>query len=93
MNATPRKRVDLLTRQIAGETIIVPIRGKLADMQNIFAVNVVAGFVWERMDGKRTLDEIAREVAQHFEVSECVARSDVLEFVGELSEAGLIDKM
>ncbi len=93
MSEAPKKRDDVLTRQIAGETIIVPIRGKLADMQNIFAVNVVAEFIWERMDGKRSLDDIAREVAQHFEVSEGVARSDVLEFVDELSRAGLIDKM
>lgn len=92
MSAVPKKRSDVLTRQIAGEAIIVPIRGRLADMQNIFAVNVVAEFIWERMDGKRTLDQIAGEVAQHFEVAEDVARSDVAEFVDELSRAGLIDK-
>lgn len=93
MNTVPRKKDDLLTRRIAGETIVVPIRGKLADMQNIFAVNVVAEFVWERMDGQRTLDQIAREVAEHFDVGESQARSDVLEFVDELSEANLIDKL
>ena len=93
MNAAPRKRDDLLTRQIAGEAIVVPIRGKLADMQNIFAINIVAEFIWERMDGQRTLDQIAHEVSEHFEVGADQARSDVVEFVDELSQAGLIDKM
>jgi hypothetical protein len=93
MNTVPRKRDDLLTRQIAGETIVVPIRGKLADMQNIFAINVVAEFIWERMDGQKTLDRIAGEVAAHFEVDEDQARSDVMEFMAELSEAGLIEKL
>jgi hypothetical protein len=93
MNVVPRRRDDLLTRQIAGETIIVPIRGKLADMQNIFAVNVVAEFIWARMDGQKTLDQIAGEVAAQFDVDEHQARSDVLEFVNELSEAGLIEKL
>ena len=92
MTSVYQKKSELLARRIAGETIIVPIRGRMADMQNIFAVNVVAEFIWERMDGKRTLDQIAGEVAQHFEVSEDVARSDVAEFVDELSRAGLIDK-
>ena len=87
------KKKELLARRIAGETIIVPIRGKLADMQNIFAVNVVAEFIWERMDGKNTLDQIVGEVAAHFDVGEGQARSDVVEFVDELSQAGLIDKM
>ena len=93
MTTVPRKRDDLLTRQIAGETIIVPIRGKLADMQNIFAINVVAEFIWERMDGQKTLDQIAGEVAAHFEVDDNQARSDVVEFMTELSEAGLIEKL
>lgn len=93
MNTVPRKRDDLLTRQIAGETIVVPIRGKLADMQNIFAINVVAEFIWERMDGRRTLDQIAVEVAAHFEVDEKQARSDVMDFTTELREAGLIEKL
>ena len=88
-----RKKNDLLERRIAGETIIVPIRGKLADMQNIFAVNVVAEFIWERMDGRRTVDQIAREVAGHFEVADSQALSDVLEFAGELDKSGLIEKM
>ncbi len=93
MNVAPRRRDDILTRQIAGETIVVPIRGKLADMQNIFAINVVAEFIWERMDGQRTLDQIAGEVAAHFEVDETQAQSDVAEFMAELSEAGLIEKL
>ena len=82
-----------MTRQIAGETIVVPIRGKLADMQNIFVVNVVAEFIWNRMDGQRTVDQIAREVAEHFEVSESQANVDVCAFMDELSEANLIDTM
>jgi hypothetical protein len=93
VNTVPRKRDDLLTRQIAGETIIVPIRGKLADMQNIFAINVVAEFIWERMDGRKTMDQIVGDVSAQFEVDEKQARSDVMEFLAELDKAGLIEKL
>jgi hypothetical protein len=92
MNIVPRKKEDLLTRQIAGETIVVPIRGKLADMQRIFALNPVAEFIWERMDGHKSVAEISGELSDRFEVSETQARSDVLAFVSELAEAGLIEK-
>jgi hypothetical protein len=93
MNAVPRKRDDLLTRQIAGETIVVPIRGKLADMQRIFAMNPVAEFVWDRIDGLKNVEQISGEVSDHFDVSEAQARSDVLEFVSELAEAGLVESL
>lgn len=86
-----RKKDDLLTRRIAGETIVVPIRGKLADMQSIYAMNPVAEFVWERLDGRRSLDEISDEVVNHFSVSREQAGSDVREFVSELAAAGLIE--
>jgi len=91
MNAVPRKRDDLLTRQIAGETIVVPIRGKLADMQRIFAMNPVAEFVWARIDGQKNVEQISGEVSDHFDVSKTQARSDVFEFVSELAEAGLVE--
>ena len=92
MNAVYRKADGLLTRAIAGETIVVPIRGRLADMQNIFAINSVGEFVWERIDGRRSLDEVVRDVAGQFDVDEGRARADVLEFVDELSQAGLVEK-
>jgi hypothetical protein len=44
-----RKKKDLVTREIAGETLIVPTRGNLADMQRIFALNGVAGFIWQHL--------------------------------------------
>jgi hypothetical protein len=93
MNVTYRKKDDLLTRNIAGETIVVPIRGKLADMQSIYALNPVAEFVWEQLDGRRSLDEIAGDVADQFDVGKEQAQSDVREFVSELAAAGLVENL
>ena len=91
MSKAFRKRDELLTRKIAGETIVVPIRGKLADMQNIYALNPVAEFVWEQLDGSRSLDEIAVAVSNQFDVGKEQAQSDVREFVSELAAAGLVE--
>lgn len=33
---------DVVNRQILGDTLLVPVRGKLADLQRIFALNPVA---------------------------------------------------
>ena len=56
-----RKKKNFVTREVAGETLIVPLRGKLADMQRIFALDAVAAFIWQNLDGQQDLDRICRE--------------------------------
>lgn len=46
--------------------------------------------MWELIDGATTVDEIVAAVARGFEVGTDQARTDVLEFVTSLAEAGLI---
>ena len=34
-----KKTQEIIDRRVAGETILVPLRGKLVDMQQLFALN------------------------------------------------------
>ncbi len=86
-----RKRGELVSRDIAGETILVPIKGKLADMQRIFSLNPVASYIWARLDGRRSLAEIVEDVVNGFDVEHTEAENDLREFVGELVKASLIE--
>ncbi len=81
---------DVVFRKIAGELFLVPIRGKLADMERIFALTPVAEFIWEMLDGQRSLDEVRAAVVDNFDVDTEQAGSDIMEFIGELLEAGLV---
>lgn len=83
------KNPDIVSRRIAGELFLVPIRGKMADMKGIFALNSVAGYVWEEFGGKK-LDEIRSNVIRTFEVEKEQAEADLREFIGELLAADLI---
>ncbi len=85
-----RKRDDIVTRRIAGETLLVPIHGKLANMQRIFVLNAVAEHVWQQLDGKRDIEEIRNEVLTKFDVEKEEADTDTLEFITQLLEADLI---
>lgn len=81
---------DIVSREIAGETILVPIRGQLADMQQIFALNPVAEYIWQSLDGKKSLGDICDGIVGNFEVDRNQAENDLQEFLDELLEAGLI---
>ena len=80
---------DIISRDIAGETILVPIRGNLADMQHIFTLNPVGVFIWEQLEGEKPLTAILESLLEHFETSREQATSDILEFIGQVVETGL----
>ena len=88
-----RKRGEIVARDIAGEKILVPVRGKLADMQRIFSLDPVAAFLWGQIDGKQDLQMILAKVIEDFEVEREDAASDLREFVTELLDAGLIEEV
>ena len=83
-------REDIVSRSIAGEMFLVPIRGKLADMQQLFSLNPVAEHVWKHLDGRRKLSEIRDSVLISFDVNKEEAESDIQEFIEDLLSAELI---
>lgn len=80
---------EVVSRKIAGEPILVPIRGDLAMMERIFALNPVGEFVWSRLDGKNSLGQLAEMVEEEFETTRDQALQDVNVFVTSLVEQGI----
>ncbi len=86
----PVKVDGVVPRKVAGETILVPISSKLANLQRVFALNPVAEHIWERLDGATTVAEIRDSVVEAFEVEAAQAEKDVEDFVAELVAEGLV---
>lgn len=87
------RKKGLVTRTIAGEAIIVPVCGGIGDLDSVFTLNGVGTAIWDRIDGRRGVGEIAALVAEEFDVDPDRARADVEEFVGELLEKELIESL
>ena len=85
-----RQTPDVVSRNIAGESILVPIRGDLASLDCIFSLNAVGEFVWTVLAEPTTVAQIVPAVVQEFDVSSAQAAHDVQAFLAELAEAGLI---
>ena len=92
-NLTYKKNEEIVTRGIAGETLLVPIKDKLADMQRIFALNSVAEYVWQKLDGEKSLGEIRDDILATFDVEQEQVDADLKEFMAELLDAGLVVEM
>ncbi|HMK49464.1 MAG TPA: PqqD family protein [Thermodesulfovibrionales bacterium] len=81
---------DIVTRKIAGELFVVPVRGKLADMQRIFVLNTLGEFIWQQIGERKSLEDIRKDVVERFDVGEEIADSDIREFIAGLLANGLI---
>jgi hypothetical protein len=86
------KKGEFVARSIAGETIVVPVRGQVGDLDSIYNLNEVGGFIWERIDGRTGVSQIAEAVAGEFEVTPEEAGRDTLDFIGALEGAGMIQR-
>lgn len=80
---------DIVPRRLAGETILVAVRGELARLERLHVLNTVGEHIWSLLDGRRTVAEICGDVAATFDVDAGTARSDVAEFLADLEDAGL----
>lgn len=84
-----RRSDQAVRREIAGEILLVPVRGELAHLQQMFVLNPVGDFIWSRLDGGTDVGGLVEAVVEEFDVSREEARSDLEEFLGRLAEAGL----
>jgi len=84
------ERRSYVTRQIAGETLIVPVTGHVMDLDAIYVLNPVASRIWELLRSPITPERIAGTIAGEFDVPDEIAATDVAEFVESLRSRGLI---
>mgnify|MGYP001558480245 CR=1 FL=1 len=90
MNDVFSKSEDVVSRRIAEEYIIVPIHKKADDVDCIYTINNVAGFIWELIDGKKRVNEICDVLTEEFDVSAGDAEADLTELLGQLKDIGAI---
>ena len=53
-----KRNESVVLRDVAGEKLLIPVKGRLADLQNIFVLEGLGEWVWEQLDGVRELEEI-----------------------------------
>ncbi len=81
---------EVVSRQIEGELVIVPIRRGVGDLNSLYTLNSVGSILWEFMTEEHTLPEMVSRVCDEFEVSTKQARADIQEFLGSMLEEKLI---
>jgi hypothetical protein len=76
---------DIVVREIEGELIIVPLVSGIGDMEDeLFTLNETGRVIWEKLDGRKTLEDIVGELSSEYDASLGEIEKDVLGLVKEL---------
>jgi hypothetical protein len=83
-------RGEFALRQVGSESILVPIRNRVGDLDSVYVFTAVAARIWSLLDGSRDVDSIVEIVCSEYDVEPEVARSDAGELLASLESAELI---
>ncbi len=72
-------------RVIDGETVIMSPFG-----DKLYALNDVGTFIWELLDGSKTIDDIVNSILEDYEIKDNIAYNDVIGFIEKLSENNML---
>jgi hypothetical protein len=81
---------SIVTRRIAGETILVPVASEIGDLDAVYTLNDVGTFIWDLIDGRHSAQAIAEAVSAEYDVTLEEAARDVDELLSALESKGLV---
>ena len=75
---------ELIKREIAGDTILVPVGQTVYDANGLFVMNELAAFIGDLLPRTENETEILEAVLREYDVSREDAQQDIGEFLDKL---------
>jgi hypothetical protein len=86
LNSVVSQSPSIVTRKTGNEYVLVPVANNIADMNSVFTLNETVAFLWEMIDGKKTVKDLIDAMISEYDVNEETATEDVLSFIEEMSK-------
>ena len=76
---------DVVVRKVENEMIIIPFASGADDAENEpYFLNTTGQVIWQRLDGRRSLKDIVKDLAAEFNAPVKVIKKDVIVFMENL---------
>jgi hypothetical protein len=86
LNQRYKRNENFVYRKIEKETLLVPIKDNVGDMGCIYNLNEVGAFIWEHLDGRKSLETIKENILDEFDTPPETAVEDLNDFMAQLKE-------
>jgi hypothetical protein len=80
----------VVSRRVAGETLVVPVRGRVGDLASIYSFNQTGSLIWQSLESPKGFAELVSIVEQEYTVAHDQARRDVKQFLHDMLSADLV---
>lgn len=82
---------DVVARDIEGEIIIVPLTAGIGDLEDdLFTLNDTGKAIWDKLDGRRTLQDVVNELSKTYQAPAGEIERDVFGLVQELVQRRIL---
>lgn len=85
-----RVKPGFVLREIGGEYLAIPVSVEDEPESRVAVLNCVGKFLWEQLQGPRTIAQLVRAVTDAYEVCAEEAGADIREFIDQLQENHLL---
>jgi hypothetical protein len=81
----------VVVRKVEDTIILFPFAAGEDDTENEpYTLNATGKLIWRRLDGRRKIQDIAKDMASEFQTPVGVVQRDIISFVKELLERRLL---
>lgn len=81
---------SVVSRVIAGETLVIPVRKGVGDLASIYSLNAVASLIWRALERPCSREQIVTAIVAEFAAERQQIENDVDLFLEEMGSAGLV---
>ena len=88
-----RRSASVVARRVGEESILVPVRDNVGDLDFVYTLSPVAARIWAMLDGIATVDSIGGVICAEYEVERDEAVADVAGFLADMTDVSLVTRV
>ncbi len=83
-------KLTLVKRDIAGDTILVPVGDASLKLKGLITLNETASFLWDVLPDAAGPEELVDRLEEEFDADRATLEADVADFLAELTKWGIL---
>lgn len=81
---------ELIKREIAGESFLIPVGRTVYDANGLYALTEVGAFLWDLLPEAKGEEELLRAVLETYDVRRTEAAADIAAFLNKLRQMEIL---
>ena len=88
-----RRTKDVVCRSVGAESILVPIRNNVGNLDFVYTLSPVAARIWALLDGVKTADAVVDEICAEYDADRETVQADMAALINDLAGVSLITRV